>query len=106
MIPSHPLDDPLETSEHCILSEKIEGTRWHPEHGDGRFKSVTRNLSLGHGLMDSRDGQKSSKKLIRGSLWGEFLCGWQEEGKGRERRRDTPGVRGRGTTLYRFTVES
>lgn len=47
-----------------------------------------------------------SKKLIRGSLWGEFLCGWQEEGKGRERRRDTPGVRGRGTTLYRFTVES
>lgn len=35
--------------------------------------------------MDSRDGQKSSKKLIRGSLWGEFLCGWQEEGKGRER---------------------
>lgn len=35
-----------------------------------------------------------------------FVDGKRREKEERERRRDTPGVRGRGTTLYRFTVES
>lgn len=40
--------------------------------------------------MDRRDGQKSSKKLTRDSALG-VRCS--------RNRRDTPGVRGRGTTL-------